>query len=971
LDTQIGPGYDIIQINNSSIYSGNTSQNNCIECKNTNNFGCQTDRFLNCNDGLVYKIVSFYNGVNQYGSVGNTYVIYINEQLDVDSACFTAVDPETQYSWILFSDSQYTLTSGCKDINCYFPTPTPTTTNTMTPTNTPSLSISSTVTQTPSKTYYTTPTPTPTLTQTSFIFEDYMVLNKFVLCCAEPFDCSDEIFEFNNKVTPLSSLFGLLDGTTDYISSTLDNTSKMFTFIEDGDVSIGSGSSGPRWTGYFENNLNFNLITDNPSYAFYEDYSLGDFDYTPSYNGIDWGPSQASITNFLASEWYYNTTINKAFYVRYNPSGVSNSCLLPNEAVNLWTWTTYNPSCFTPYGDPNSNDSQSNGMWSIDRCFGALCSNDYWNQMDDYGSLDCVTFKTISNDLDNDNIGYIVDGWDFVEGESKFIKANFSNNKSSGIRSKCGFDEYIHEVNVSLSEYPTGEFSIVIGMYKDVFGDYGEKDVTYVLEMRYNISTPEYFEVRFNKDNSIHSFRNPSFVNDEGDFYFPGVIEGELSHDSLVRRFVVPNEYQLIVADYFTNVRYRYSSRLRIIKNLNNYDFYITKPWEDFNTFAGGGTEIILDDPVDGSNIGDVRDYYHIGSIDLLNPEVGTSSTIKQWADKTLLTMFIYNTKWGYKVMNHKDLTLHDIYFSGSQKNCNSVIYRPIGSTPFIVDQTYSFDNIDGCWRFDGTVNLDDEFNTNFNTSGISGPLGSCDECSVEDSSTDNTPLSCNFTESLPIVVPGSSGKKVFYINVNIGESLGEVVIDYNSLPGFVQGGFVNRVQLLLGNNIVADTTFFGDNLNPNLGNTEYYENLIIGSNTYDRYDYIGGPSLEFVQNGTETHTFNLDDICPFIPSGRSLGSVGNQIGVVANFPYPFSSSIHGRIKLSFNKTQTSPTVLTIRVFAPELDNFQTYLYSVTCPEFAVTPNPTPNPTQTPTLTPSVTPSKNGSFTRFIHIPNL
>jgi DUF1680 family protein len=70
-----------------------------------------------------------------------------------------------------------------------------------------------------------------------------------------------------------------------------------------------------------------------------------------------------------------------------------------------------------------------------------------------------------------------------------------------------------------------------------------------------------------------------------------------------------------------------------------------------------------------------------------------------------------------------------------------------------------------------------------------------------------------------------------------------------------------------------------------------------------------------FDLDGQESVNFTSADIA--VSDGTETRASGNgtgQIGVVANFPESTSLASNGEVKLTFNKTQPSPSTLTIRV---------------------------------------------------------
>ena len=142
-----------------------------------------------------------------------------------------------------------------------------------------------------------------------------------------------------------------------------------------------------------------------------------------------------------------------------------------------------------------------------------------------------------------------------------------------------------------------------------------------------------------------------------------------------------------------------------------------------------------------------------------------------------------------------------------------------------------------------------------------------------------------------------------------VGENTGYVTVTLNSniIP--------DRFQIIWDGDIVADSLFIGDAL-PNTT----YQNNILATTSLNKFLYNG---TSFDNNGTTTVSFLSSDIANStggVGTLRDVGSVGNQIGVVANYPSPTAKASEGNIKLTFNKTSTFPTTITIVSMGVEVD---------------------------------------------------
>lgn len=168
--------------------------------------------------------------------------------------------------------------------------------------------------------------------------------------------------------------------------------------------------------------------------------------------------------------------------------------------------------------------------------------------------------------------------------------------------------------------------------------------------------------------------------------------------------------------------------------------------------------------------------------------------------------------------------------------------------------------------------------------------------------------------------VAASGGGGYYEVPAVVGTDTGEVIVtlDAANIP--------DRFQIIWDGNVVADSLFIGDAL-PNAG----YESNIITATSLNKFLYNGST---FDANGTISVDYSASDIANStgtVGTLRSSGSVGGQIGVVANYPTPTSKASEGNIKLSFTKTTALPVDITIVAIGTETSTGW-YITSLECP---------------------------------------
>jgi hypothetical protein len=184
--------------------------------------------------------------------------------------------------------------------------------------------------------------------------------------------------------------------------------------------------------------------------------------------------------------------------------------------------------------------------------------------------------------------------------------------------------------------------------------------------------------------------------------------------------------------------------------------------------------------------------------------------------------------------------------------------------------------------------------------------------------------LDCN---SVNISMDGSQGQGIYdYIIDAIG--IGYLTASFSAETGY------NRVQLISGSTIIADSLFVGNNFSStNSSVRQGAVNDVLNTTALPYYVYNG--STYTTESFSTVTNFTMDDIATtgstLRPSG-SDGSVGDQIGIVGGFPSNTSVASDGDIKLSIyrNFIPLSSYPHTLRVY--NINNAADYIINhVTC----------------------------------------
>ncbi len=819
-----------------------------------------------------------------------------------------------------------------------FVTPTPTPTINPTPTTTTTPTVTPTDTPEPTRTPGLSPTPLP------------LGLEKYVLCGADNYDCEKTIYKFDNQEDLLSELFGVSYIQSPDYTNVLNSDSIFVGYSQNSPAWIGSNSQGElRYTGYFNSEGIFEIVTDNPSYRFWiEDYiGLSD---VPMEQGDPFdvgGFITNANTAYNTQQWYSSSTMNKIVYGS-NAAPISTSystnCLDQLVYTTQRMWTTFNPYGSTSTGSPNSLKP------ILLQGFGVFKQGSA-NEINFCGFNGLPVSRVLLNPEDpftNDRVIVEGVGPNGVLSENLFLVSTTNSNLSSGFYTKCGFDRYVHTVELSWPKNDNDFLSIVLGAYNDITGQFGPKNFVHILSLDFGLQWADsdlndgqrFCRISLNRFANIYGFKDSSYNNVNGEFFFdtPGAVEN--GHTTIVKKInlpTIPGFFDFQIRNQLGTSRWPFS--VKIEKELEIIKIYMTPFW---------GTT---------SSPGQQREYFLLHTINLFDPEIGDiNESLPQWADKTLLHMFIRNVKWGYFTHSQEHGVFSNIYFSGDQVNNSAVVYR-IPDSDFIPEenQTYFIDGYYGCYEYQGQYITTDYDNLPLTFNDFSGPFGGCNTC-------DPGPEPINACGNDFTSISKYNGIGIYNMDINVGSNIGDVIItiDCNPVP--------QRFQIFWNGDIVADSLFIGNGLYDTI-DSNFYIGQISQNSVLDNFVWNG---TEFIQDGTQPYIGNLNNLTDQNAT-RQFGSVGNQVGVVPSYPSADAFAYDGEIRLRFTKGTPLNSFFTVKVISPINSSFT--VQSVSCPEFQVTPNPTPPFTQTPT--PTVTPTKTIDFTgtsrytRFIHIPNL
>ena len=164
--------------------------------------------------------------------------------------------------------------------------------------------------------------------------------------------------------------------------------------------------------------------------------------------------------------------------------------------------------------------------------------------------------------------------------------------------------------------------------------------------------------------------------------------------------------------------------------------------------------------------------------------------------------------------------------------------------------------------------------------------------------------------------VSGSGTQGYYELTASVGTDTGQVTIQFDAY------GVPDRIQAVWDNAVVADSLFVGNAVSSFVTQIKELTSL-------NKFLYNG---TTFVANGVQAVSYTDSDISDYSGTTRASGSVGGQIGVVANYPLATSKASDGKIQISFNKTTAYPT--DVKIVVVGIQNTIWLIEQLICPTY-------------------------------------
>jgi hypothetical protein len=333
-------------------------------------------------------------------------------------------------------------------------------------------------------------------------------------------------------------------------------------------------------------------------------------------------------------------------------------------APNGWQWTTFNPTQNTglQYGNPTATRY--------------LTTSTQWTTQTLLSTQYTVSGASNTVVLASDKITN-------AGGTNKGIKCLQNSGLLNGFYSTCGYQEYEHEVTLESTAADDDNIGLVLAAIKDDKGLYGPSGQTHTINLNFVGRGNGAAVISFNQNNNTIAFTN-------GTNYNTNIWRG---------------------SSPFGNENYnnKGSVRVKVIKSGTTFDIYTTDT-------MGTKTD---------SNVapGQSNPYSLLVSFDLTDKNTWIDAPSYAVGDE--LERFTGATQFGYLTSSQRDTWFYDIVFSGSQKTNDSVMYG-LDVPNLSPNQVYTFDEVDGCWKY---VGEDNNYNGSTTSLTVDGNYNSCTQC--------------------------------------------------------------------------------------------------------------------------------------------------------------------------------------------------------------------------------------------------
>ena len=251
-----------------------------------------------------------------------------------------------------------------------------------------------------------------------------------------------------------------------------------------------------------------------------------------------------------------------------------------------------------------------------------------------------------------------------------------------------------------------------------------------------------------------------------------------------------------------------------------------------------------------------------------------------------------------------------------------SIIYQNdlfnIGVLEFKDEDWFGFISEESYYRVIESVCVDHRYeilleSDDCEIAGIHFDLVTGEKSSIDNKILIDSPAFLSCGDSLPIF---SGGAGIYDVVVDLGTSVGEVVVEFNSF------NIPDRFQIIWDGKLVADSLFLGDR------NFTRYQNDIINATYLGRHVLNEDLEFDFIENVSVN--YDSSDIVPTIGL-RGVVEVDGQIGVFRDPLDTVTRVSEGQVQLFFNKDKPSPSRAVIRVIGAS-DSTAWSINSIQCP---------------------------------------
>jgi hypothetical protein len=529
-------------------------------------------------------------------------------------------------------------------------TPTPTPTNTSTPTQTP------TRTQTPTQTPTNTSTPTQTPTQTPTSLTPTPTPTNTSTPTQTPTSTP-------TSLTPTPTPTNTSTPTQTPTSNILDTQAQFFVNC------VTATTCGAEIVDFGPEDDPQNIFNNFSRFCLFGSYTYGVQD---EITGLQ---QDGSITS--GNPTVYFSVFNPNYLGSFNLQMTEGEDIGPVPATNInadnfyyntflnkfivntnwagqgtfYAWTTFNPTNDVGINLGNPTATQfltTNTNWSVTN-FSSLSLPINYNLLTVSGSNNTVVSASTK----------LIDAGQIP----KVVRCSKNSSRINGFYSQCEYDNYTLEITLGSADFIQDDdfIGIVLGAKKGLGTN---PDVTDFITLTYrNDTNPARVDVWYNQGQEVYGFYDGS---------------------NTPSPYVMTGGFTPFISSDWTN---QGQIRVKVEKTGSNYKISST------DNFLIGDL---------GTNL----TFTTIYEFDVNNKNTWNAASGLTFVNQNELSKFSGGTKFGFLTESQRDSLFYDFSFSGTQIPIGGdiTIYSS-GVTGVITGNTYTFNEIEGCWQYSGITN--------------------------------------------------------------------------------------------------------------------------------------------------------------------------------------------------------------------------------------------------------------------------